>query len=376
MSIEVREVKTKKQLKEYIYLPSKIHKNHKTWLPPLYIDEWSYYNTKKNKAFSYCDTILLLAYKDNVPVGRIFGIINHRYNEKYNEKHGRFTFLEAYEDQNIVHALISYVENWAKQKGMVRMIGPFGFSDKDPEGFLIEGFEHIPILVTACNLEYMPRLLANEGYIKKIDCLDYLVNIKTADFTLYKRILSRMNAKNEYTLVEFAKRKELRQYIIPIFRLMNECYSDIYGYDPMSETEMNELAKRYLPIINPGYVKVVEKDGEVLAFIVGIPNMSRGIIKSKGKLLPFGIFYILRAAKKSKQIDLALGGVKDKYRGLGLEVMLGTKFVDTCTKNGIEGIDTHLVLETNTKMRAEYERLGAKVIKRFRVFQKELKIEI
>lgn len=372
MAIEIQEIKTKKQLKDYIYLPAKIHKNHKTWLPPLYFDEWTYYNPKKNRSFSYCDTIILLAYKKDVPVGRIFGIINKRYNEMYKENFGRFTFLEAYEDHEIVHALISYVENWAKQKGMVKMIGPFGFSDKDPEGFLIEGFEHIPILVTACNFEYMPRMLENEGYTKKVDCVDCLINLETADFSLHNRILNRVITKNEYNFIDFINKKELKKYIIPIFRLVNECYSDIFGFDPMTEVEMKELAKRYMPVINPDYVKVAEKDGEVIAFIVGLKNMSEGIIKAKGKLFPFGFLHILNAIKKSKQLDLALGGVKDKFRGLGLEVMIGTKLVETCKKNGIEKIDTHLILETNTKMRAEYERVGGQIIKRFRVYQKDL----
>ena len=372
MPVEIREVKTKRALRDYINLAAKIHKNHNNWLPPLYADEWNYYNPSKNKAFSYSDTILLLAYKDNLAVGRIFGIINNRYNELHKEKHARFAFFECYNDEEVFHALINYVENWSRDKGMTKLIGPFGFSDKDPEGFLIEGFEHLPIFVTPCNFEYMPQLLINEGYTKKVDCHDFLINIKDGSFENYHRILTRINNHNTYDIVEFQKSKELKKYIRPVLKLMNECYSDIYGYIPLTDEEMDDLAKRYLPIINPEFVKVVKKDDELIAFTIALPNMSKGIIRSKGKLFPFGILHIMRAAKKAKQLDLMLGGIKEKYRGTGVDVLMGIKLLESCKKKNIEEIESHLILETNVKMIAEVERIGGKIHKRFRIFQKDI----
>ena len=142
MAIDVREVKTRRDLKTFIYLPEKIHRDHHNWVPPIYMDEWKYFDPKKNKAFGYCQTILFLAFREGRPVGRIMGIINTRFNEYRNEKLGRFGFLETWEDQEVVHALLARVEEWARGLGMIRIVGPYGFSDQDPEGFLIEGFEH------------------------------------------------------------------------------------------------------------------------------------------------------------------------------------------------------------------------------------------
>lgn len=372
MSVEIKQVKNRKDIKRFIYLPAKIHHHHLNWVPPIYIDEWRYFNPKKNKAFSYCDTTLVLAFRNGRVVGRIMGIINHRYNDYSQKKTGRFAYFECWDEQEVAHALLGHIENWARRRGMTKLIGPFGFSDQDPEGFLIEGFECLPTTATYYNFEYMLRLLRNESYTKEIDYVVYKVDILKEIPEFYKTIYQRIISRGEFKLIEFTKRSQLKPHIRPILRLMNECFSDLYGFMPLDEQEMSDLAKRYLPVIDARFVKVVTKNNEIVSFIVGVPNMSEGIQKTKGHILPFGLFTILRAAKKTKQLDLLLGAVKEKYRGRGLDVMLGLKTIESAQKAGFEYIDSHHELETNTKMRAEMERLGGKVYKRFRIFQKKL----
>ena len=155
---------------------------------------------------------------------------------------------------------------------------------------------------------------------------------------------------------------------------MNECYteSDIYGFSPLDEEEMMALAKRYLPILDPRFVKVVTRDGQIVAFVVGMPDPTEGLQKSKGRLLPFGFWKILKASKRTKQLDLLLGAIKEKYRGIGLDVLMGVKMILSAHEAGLEVIDTHHEMETNTKVRAEMEKMGGKIYKRFRVYQKAL----
>ena len=162
MPVIVKKVTTRKDLRIFIHLPERIHKDHQNWVPPIYMDERAFFNEKKNKSFKYCDTLLALAYKDGVPVGRIMGIINHRYNESHNEKDGRFCFMETWNDPEVFHALINHVEGWAREKGMVRLVGPLGFSDKDPQGFMVEGFKEPVVIATNANLPYMPDLIVRE----------------------------------------------------------------------------------------------------------------------------------------------------------------------------------------------------------------------
>ncbi len=374
MDVTVKEVKSREDRKAFIYLPEKIHADHKNWVHPIYMDEWTYFSPKKNKAFSYCDTILFLAYRGSDIVGRIMGIINRRHNEYSGMKTARFGYLETWEDEEVVHALLKAVEDWAREKGMNRIIGPYGFTDQDPEGFLIEGFENRATIATYYNFEWMPKMVEGQGYSKDVDYFVYKLDVPAEIPEFYKRIFERVKKKGNFEIIEFKKKKQLKPWIKPILHLMNECYvgSNIYGYTPLDEQEMMDLAKRYLPVLDPRLVKGVKSEDEVVAFIVGIPDMTEGIRKARGRLFPFGFLKILRAAKKTKQLDLLLGAVKESYRGRGLDVMMGVAMLMSAQKLGLERIDTHHELESNVLVRAEMEKMGGKLYKKYRVYQKAL----
>jgi hypothetical protein len=372
VTIEIKEVKNRKQRKEFIYLPAKLHSNHNRWAPPIYSEEWKYFSSQKNKDFSHSDTLLLLASQNGGVVGRIMGIINHRYNSYSSEKNARFAYFECVNDQTTANALLDPVEKWAKQKGMEKLVGPLGFSDQEPEGFLIEGFEHIPTLATYYNYEYIIPLMETAGYGKEVDYVVYKVDLPDQVPEFYRKLFKRISERKKFSVIEFSKKKQLKNYIRPTLHLMNDCYKELYGFQPLSEDEMDEFARVYLPLADPRFIKLVAKDDELVGFQVGIPNMSEGFRAAKGRLFPLGIFKILRSARKTKQLDLMLGGIKEEYRGQGVNVMLGTKMMESALNAGFEYVDSHHELETNRKMRAEMERLGGKVYKRFRVFQKRL----
>jgi GNAT superfamily N-acetyltransferase len=374
MAVEIREIASRKDLKTFIYLPEKIHAGHKNWVYPLYPDDWKYFDPKKNKAFSYCDTVLLLACKDGRPVGRIMGIINKRYNEYRHEQTARFGYFETYEDKEVFRALLRYVEDWARSKGMTKMVGPYGFSDQDPEGWLIEGFDHHATIATYFNFEWMPKWLEEEGYAKDNDWFVYKLDVPKEIPELYKKVYERKMKSGTFQIIEFKKRKEIKPWIHKVLGLMNETYmaGNIYGYAPLDEQEMDELAGRFLPILDPRFVKVVAKEGEVLSFIVAMPDMTDGINKARGHLFPFGFIHVLRAAKRTKQLDLLLGAVKEPYRNQGLDVLMGVKVLESASKAGIEMMDTHHEMEANVKVRAEMERMGGKIYKRYRAYQKAL----
>ncbi len=372
MSVEIHEISNWKQRRAFIRLPARIHRDHPKWVPPIYSEERKYFDPKKNTAFHQSDTVLALAYRNSVPVGRIMGIINHRYNRYQKEKVGRFGYLECKDDQEVAHVLLSFIEKWARERNMQKCVGPMGFSDQDPEGFLIEGFEYESSLSTYYNFKYMIRLLEKEGYEKEVDYVVYRVDVQEKIPEFYKRIYKRVEKNRDYHMIEFSKRKQIKPYIRPIFQLMNDTFKDNYGYSPLEDKEMDELGKKYLPIVNPNFVKIIAKDKEIVAFTIGIPNMAPGIREARGRLFPLGLFKILRAAKKTKQLDLYIGGIKEECRGKGLDVMIGVKLIESSHKAGIEFWDSHHELESNLKMRAEMERLGGKIYKRYRIFHKLL----
>ena len=330
---------------------------------------------RKNKSFSYADTILLLAYKNARPAGRIMGIINKRYNESHGELNARFSFLECWDDPEVATALLQAVEAWAGKKGMVKLVGPLGFSDKDPQGLLVEGFDEPIVIATNCNYPYLPEFVENNGFRKEIDLVVYKLDIPQQVPDIYQQVHDRVLSKNNLVIREFKNKKELKPAIRPVLSLMNETFQDIYGYDKMTGKEMDEFAARYIPLLDPDFIKVVENNlKEPVAFLIGMPDISDGIRKSRGYLLPIGIFHILRSAKKTKQLNLLLGGIREDHRNHGLDAVMGTRMIESARKAGLEYVDSHLELETNRKVRAEMERMGGKVYKRYRIFQKPIRM--
>jgi len=373
MSIQIKEVQSKRDLKKFIFLPEEIHHRHENWVPPLYMDEWDFYNPARNSAFRHSNTILLLAFRDNKPVGRIMGIINNKYNKTHSETHARFFNLECHEDPETASALITAVENWARKNGMTQIIGPLGFSDKDPQGFMIEGFDKPMAVATNCSLPYMPVLIEGCGYSKEVDLVSYKLDIPDGIPQIYNTIYQRVKNNGGFVMKEFTTKKELREYIRPVFQLINETYAEIYGFAELENDEMDFMANRYMMILNPKFIKIVlDKNNKMAAFVIAMPEMAGGIRKARGRLFPFGFVHILLERKRSKMLTLYLGAIKEEYRNSGLDALMGIKMLDTAQKEKMKFMDSHLVLETNVRMRREYEKLGGVVYKKYRIYRKEL----
>lgn len=371
--IQLKEVKSKKDLKTFIHLPFKIHKNHKEWLPPLISDEWKVFDKTKNHSFEHCDTIILLAEKNNEVVGRVMGIINHTYNTGNNEKNVRFCFLECYDDAKVYDTLISAVEKWGLEKGMNTIVGPLGFSDKDPQGFLLEGFnDPMAVMVTNPSFEYMISHTERNGFKKKLDIFQYRAQIPEKTPEIYTKIANRVKRRG-FKVLEFKKSKHVRPYVKPVFDLINATYKDIYGFAPLEDIESKEFSERFLPLLKPQYIKIVVDDkSKVVAFVVAMPDISNGFRKAKGKLFPFGFIHILRAFKQTNQLNLLLGCVSEELQNSGLIALMAQSMYKSAKENGLTVLDSHLILEDNKKMRAVMERMEHEIYKKYRIFEKAL----
>lgn len=372
MGIVIKEVSTRRDLRKFIHLPFKINEGNQNWLPPVLIDEWSFFNSKRNKSFSQCKTILYLAFKEGKSVGRIMGIIHEDYNAQHHEMTARFAFIDSINDQQVVHQLIMKIADWARGEGMKKLVGPFGFSDKDPQGLMVDGFEHPPIIVSPTNMKYLVNLVEKEGFEKEIDCLVYIFNLSQEAPPIYHKATTRLMQKGQFELLEFKSKKEIKPVIIPALRLMNSAYHDIYGFIPLDESEMIELAKRYMPVLDADFIKIIRHNGKIVSFVVGIPNMNEGLKKANGRLFPTGLFHILRSKKNSRKLDLMLGGIHPQYQGRGLDAMMILPLLESAKKRGFKKIEVHLMLESNKKVLAEMHKAGASYHKRYRIFRKSI----
>jgi hypothetical protein len=372
MAVTIKEVTTPRDEKIFLYLPEKVNKDNKGWMPTIIMDDKKFFNPKKNPSFSSCDFRKALAFVDGKPVGRVMGIINRMHNEMFGLKNVRFGYLECINSQDVAHALISDIENWGKKHGMNKIVGPFGFSDRDIQGLLIEGFQYEPVIDSACNAEYLPVLVENEGFTKDIDLGIFRYPVNSPLPEIFDRMYKRVLAKKAFTFIEFTAQKQLKPYIVPALQLVNIAFSDIYGFVPLNEVQMYDMAKRYFQLLDPRFVKIVKKDDKVVAFMVSMPNMYKGIQKSRGRLFPFGLFQILKALRNAETVSTMLGAVHPDCQKQALDLFLGMSTIETAKKAGMKSVDTHVVMEDNHDMMAEFKRYGAFQLKKFRVYQKRL----
>jgi GNAT superfamily N-acetyltransferase len=369
-SVVVRRISHGRDLRTFIRLPFEANAANAKWAAPLNSDEWHRFDTKRNPAMAYCDAAPALAERDGRAVGRIMGIVNRRHNEQVGEAVGRFGYFDCEDDPETALALFAWVEDWARSKGCDRIVGPMGFTDQDPEGLLIDGFEEDPGIETLHGPRYLPGFLEMAGYGKEVDYVTYIVPTEIPERV--RSIAERLAGRSGMDLISFAKSSELKAYAPKILALMNDTYRDIYGYVPLDDREIADLINRFIGYLDPRFVKVVEHEGLTIGFAVGMPQVTPGFRKAKGRLYPFGLFHIWRAMKTTRQINMLLGGVRPEWRGKGVDVLMGVAMMNEAHGAGFTRLDSQHVLEMNQPMRAIYENWGGVIYKRHRIYQKSL----
>jgi len=378
------DVRNKRELREFIYYPAELYRGVSQWVPPLYDTEWEYYRPDKNPVFEHSEAALWVARRDGGTVGRIMGIIQHRMNERFGTKNARFALLDCIEDLEVARGLLNSVEEWAGERGMETITGPHGFSDSDPEGMLIKGYEQRATIASYYNHPYLPRFVEACGYTKDFDYRVFRIEIPAEPPQIYAKIKRRLERQG-FVLVEFNKTRHIKPHLDNFVKILNETFESVYGYVEMTPEEGRKLIKDYLRIMNPHFIKFIYKidpdevgrpidpdADEVAGFLVGMPDITEGIQKAKGKLLPFGIFKIFKARRTTKQLDLFFAGVTEKYRNRGLSAMFAVTFIRDANELGLEYIDAHQELEFNHKVHDEWSRFESREYKRLRVFAKEL----
>ena len=375
MSIVVKEVTTNKELKAFVNLPYRLYKDHPYYVPPLSFDEMGTLRKDKNPAFDYCEAKYFLAYKDGKVVGRVAAILNHAFIEKWKNKYMRFGWIDFEEDIEIPSALLAEVEKWAKEKQMDAIHGPMGFTDLDHEGMLVEGFDQLGTLAAIYNYPYYPKFLAELGFVKDADWVEYKIKIPQQMPADFEKMASIVKRRLNLTVVQAKKPKEILPYTKEIFELINSCYSHLYGVVPLTDKQIEYYTKQYFSFIKTEFVPlIIDQNGKLVAFGVTMPSLSVALQKAKGSLLPFGLFHLLGALKKGKNkfADLYLVAVDKAYQGKGVNALLMYECNKTYIDYGMEYAESNPELELNEKVQSFWERFDAVQHKRRRAFIKRL----
>jgi len=373
MQIEIKEVVTKKDLKSFIKFPFQLYSNNKFWVPPLIQEEIKNFSEDKNPAFEFCESCCWITYKENKIVGRIACIINKRYNDKVGKNVARFGYVDFVDDEEVSSKLFQTAENWAHSKGCVSIHGPLGFTDMDPEGLLVEGFEELGTIATIYNFAYYPKHIEKHGFKKDIDWVEYeLIPPKEIPVKV-ERIAKAVSERYHLKKLDIKNSKQLLPYAHEIFRVLNSAYANIYGFVQLTDKQIDLYVKQYFGFIKPDYVPViVNEKNEVVAFGITMPSLSKAFQKSNGRLFPFGFIHILRAMKKNDRVDLYLTGVRPDYQDKGVNAMLMYESNKTFKKHNILRVESNPELETNAKVRAQWRFYEERQHKRRRCYIKEL----
>jgi GNAT superfamily N-acetyltransferase len=372
MSVEIREVRTREEFKKFIHFPFQLYRNNPYWVPPLLLDAWNTLDAKKNPAFRDCRAKFFMAYRDGRTVGRIVGIIHDRYIEKWGNKYCRFGWFDFIDDLEVSRALLEAVEDWARKNGMIAVHGPLGFTEMDPEGMLIHGFEELGTMNTLYNHPYYPEHMEKLGYGKDVDWVEFEIRAPEEIPEKVQRLQKIVLQRNKLRVVA-EKKKALLPYAKKMFDLINQTFSDLYGFVTLSDEQIDVYIKQYFGFINPDYVRfITDENDNLIAFGIAMPSLSRALQRSKGRLFPFGFIHLLLALKFPKYIDFLLVAVRPDYQARGITAILMNEITASCLKNGIISAESNYELETNTQVQAIWKHFDARQHKRRRCYIKEL----
>ncbi len=381
MSVEIKKVETKKDLKHFIELHYELYKGNEYDAPNLFMDEKNTFSKDKNPAFEFCEAEYYLAYKDGRLVGRVAAIINHKANKRWGHEQVRFGWIDMIDDMEVTRALIKAVEDYGRSKGMKEIVGPLGFTDMDPEGLLIEGFDQLGTMATSYNYPYYQTLIEQlGGFEKDNDYVEYKLFVPEKIPEKFAKVAELVQKRYNLKVKKLTKQEVFgkEDYGRRLFHMLNEAMKELYEYSELSDQQIEQYVKSYMPVLDLDWVTLIE-DGNDNNRLVGagvcIPSLTRALQKChKGRLWPFGWWHVMRALKfhKTDIVDLLLIGVLPEYRKKGANALLFYDLIPRFYAAGIKWGETHVEMETNNKVQSQWQYLDHECHKRRRCYKKNL----
>ena len=376
MSVTIKTVSSVKDFKTFARFANRLYKGNKYYVPSMPMDDLSTFSKEKNAAFEFSDAEFYLAYKDGEVVGRVAAIINHKANEAWKVKQVRFGWIDFIDDMEVSAALLDAVIEFGRKAGMTQIVGPLGFTDFDPEGMLVDGYDRLGTMALIYNHPYYPEHMKKHGYYKETGWLEYRITIPETVSERHKHIAEAVMERYGLTIKKKTRRQiKKERYGQKLFKLINETYCVLYGYSLLSEKQIDQYVGLYLSLIDTEMLTFVENaEGELIAAGISIPSLSEALQKCNGEIFPFGWWHLLKAMflKKPDTLDLLLIGVRPDYQNKGINSIMILDLVNRYNRLGFRYAETNAMLETNAKIHAMFEPFEKEVHKRRWVFGKDI----
>lgn len=376
MSVTIKAVSSKSEMKTFVRFANRLYKGNRYYVPSMPLDDLNTLDKKKNGAFEFCEAEYYLAYKDGNVAGRVAAIINHKANESWKVKQVRFGWFDFIDDIEVSEALLNAVIAFGQAHGMTQIAGPLGFTDFDPEGMLVEGFDRLSTMALIYNHPYYPEHMKKLGYYKETGWVEYRITIPDQMPEKHVRYAEIIRERYKLTVRKLSRRQIRKErYGHKLFQLINETYCVLYGYSFLSEKQIDQYVDMYLSIVDTKMLTFIENEkGELVAAGISIPSLSEALQKCNGEIVPFGWWHLLKAMywKKPDTLDLLLIGIRPDYQNKGLNSLVFVDLFDNYKKLGFKYAETNANLETNVKVQALWAPFEKILHKRRWVFAKDI----
>jgi hypothetical protein len=374
MTISILEVHTRPELKEWVLFPYRFYRDDPHYVPQIIREELDFFSAERNPGFKIADTKLLLARQNGKSVGRVCGILHKLEEEKLGYKRGRFGWFECIDDNQAAAALLDHLEYWFVREGCREFTGPHGFSDLDPEGMLVDGFDALPTIAGSYNKTYYPRLLEDFGFEKEIDYIEHRFEFPK-DSPLFKRMEKWAAAAESEGLrvISVNNKKEILKYLDQWWEVLEASFQNLYGVTPLTDEQKKYYTKKYFGFVDPNFM-IMAADGQdrIQGLFLGLPSLSRPFQKARGRLLPFGFLHVLRGFKKFDTVDFYFAGVHPQANARKVLPVMALAMYRVLKEHGVKYIETNRELETNTTITGIWSRYSVVNKRRTRIFKKQL----
>jgi GNAT superfamily N-acetyltransferase len=369
--LNIKSVDTKKDLMEFIKFPWKIYKDDKNWVPPLISERKEFLDKDKNPFFKHAEVVFYLAMKNGKIVGRIAGIVNHNHIEFQKEKAGFFGFFECVEDYEVAKILLDTVRDWLKSKGMGIMRGPANFSSNEEWGMLLEGFDSPPVFMMTYNPKYYLDFMERYGMKKAKDLYAYFIDKNSPPPERVVKMAENIKQKDEIK-IHHINMKDLENEAEKVKAIYNSAWFPNWGFVPMTDEEFNHMVKGLKQIVDPHLVFIAEVNGKPAGFSLALPDVNLVLHKINGRLFLFGLFKLMWHTKIKNKINgvrIITMGVVPEFQKRGIDTVFYVETYNVGVKRGYTWAELSWVLEDNVKMNRVLELLGAKLYKKYRIYE-------
>ena len=377
--IHIEKVTDKKGLDKFIQFRYDLYRDDPNDVPYLYFDEINNLDKKKNASFEQCDADYFIAYKDNKPVGRVAAIINHAANERWEKKVVRFGWFDFIDDVEVSKTLLQTVEDWGKERGMTKMVGPMGFTDTDREGMLIEGFEEYGTMYASYNYPYYPKHMEQLGLEKDNDYLQCRVKVPEKVPDRFSKVAEMVGKRYNLHVHKLTRHELLKQgYGRKVFQMLNTTYNNLYGFAPLTDSKVDQLVDQYIRIADMNLISVImdgNDNDKMVGFGITFPSLTYAMKNSRnGRLFPFTWWRLLNAIKwhHADTVDMLLIGVLPEYRSKGANALIFNDLIQQYQAYGFKWAEAMPQMETNEHMLGQWQYLEADYHRRLRCYRKML----